>query len=621
MYRRQTFQTTAVPSNNNNNNNNNKYNHSQTLALLLSQDTHEVPATAPVFEGHLYLLTDKQWRWRQFRFDGASFTCLSSRKLKLPQTNVENHEEKYSLRHLLSPSFNATLPRSQQKRRSLSTQHNQPEENRQIKFTIEISNISAISVLKRSKQEHGLKSAFGQSKSRCFCIRTYDNQGYVMKAQKQKDFERWLFVLTKMWTFAQSVREQSPYSPHHSLDRQSRSRSLPVLPSLPDLPLNSTFKLKEHPVLSLEKVQWIDQWRLSLEELVTYGPNLHFTPPPIDPIPDDILTDTSGMTSLGAHQSTPDKPIKRKQPLVPRRSLGSHSKRQPSHNIKSNSVAPVLARSSKPSKNWANEPSNWNASCKPIDDPSYLALGSSFDAYPIHLFQDAYTSHDEEQTPPKESTCAIRYHTSVRGKPVKVVENSREEKSNGATNTRRSQSMMLNDATINTNSPLQTLASVDDAQALKRHIKYTSSESLKARRAQQEDRDDMSLADLRRSLNHLSLSKESIYHTRSTSAPSILEPSPLIVAPALPPIPMHATPLYGYFAINTFMQRDIPSTVPQSDLETQDMVMKTWLGATEYYQESTIPSPWTPNLPAKQAQTNMGSFWPQTQATEHPIER
>ncbi|KAL0083588.1 hypothetical protein J3Q64DRAFT_1641970, partial [Phycomyces blakesleeanus] len=293
MYRRQTFQTTAVPSNNNNNNNNNKYNHSQTLALLLSQDTHEVPATAPVFEGHLYLLTDKQWRWRQFRFDGASFTCLSSR----------------NLRHLLSPSFNATLPRSQQKRRSLSTQHNQPEENRQIKFTIEISNISAISVLKRSKQEHGLKSAFGQSKSRCFCIRTYDNQGYVMKAQKQKDFERWLFVLTKMWTFAQSVREQSPYSPHHSLDRQSR-------------------------ILSLEKVQWIDQWRLSLEELVTYGPNLHFTPPPIDPIPDDILTDTSGMTSLGAHQSTPDKPIKRKQPLVPRRSLGSHSKRQPSHNIK-----------------------------------------------------------------------------------------------------------------------------------------------------------------------------------------------------------------------------------------------------------------------------------------------
>ncbi|KAI9019987.1 hypothetical protein CLU79DRAFT_720067 [Phycomyces nitens] len=364
MYRLRSPKATAVSTHSINN-----INHGQALTSLLSQDTHEVPATAPVFEGHLYLLADKQWRWKPFRFDGTSFTCLSSRKSKSPQ-NLEGHE-KYNLRHLLSPSFNPTVPRSQQKHHSLPTPHVLPTEDQKAKFSVEISNISAITILKRSKQEHGLKSAFRQSKSKCFCIRTYDNQCYVMKAQKQKDFERWLFVLTKMWTFAQSVREQAP-PPRHRFDRQSRSRSLPLLPSLPNLPPDSTYKLKEHPVLSLEKVQWIDQWRLSLEELVTYGPNLHFSPPPIDPIPDDILTDTSGMTSLNPRHSTPDKPIKRKQSLAHRRSLGSHAKRQSPHTIKSNSVAPVLERSVKSSKNRANEPSNWNGSCKSVDDPSYL---------------------------------------------------------------------------------------------------------------------------------------------------------------------------------------------------------------------------------------------------------
>ncbi|KAI8373030.1 uncharacterized protein BYT42DRAFT_56090 [Radiomyces spectabilis] len=203
------------------------------LASLLPNYKHEVPATAPVFEGHLYLRTDKkQWQWRLFRFDGTSFTCLSSRKVKLPpNTAVDaplDTDFQLSFIHS-SPSFATSLtspllatPKDKTLRLTSSANPNADagasppvlaSYYQLPKWTVDIANISAVSVLKPAKQPSiTLKSPFSSSssssKSRCFCVRTFDGQCYIMKAQKQKDLERWLFVLTKMWKFAQAIRQQ-----------------------------------------------------------------------------------------------------------------------------------------------------------------------------------------------------------------------------------------------------------------------------------------------------------------------------------------------------------------------------------------------------------------------------
>ncbi|KAI9025958.1 hypothetical protein CLU79DRAFT_699254, partial [Phycomyces nitens] len=230
----------------------------QELSSLISQFSEEVPATSPVFEGHLYLRTDKkQWQWRLFRFDGSSFTCLSTRKVKLPPNTPSQQ----------------TKP-SQEPDRVLASYYQLP------KFTIDIANISAVSMLKRPAKtnNHGICSAISiaPAPSKCFCVRTFDGQCFVMKAQKQKDLERWLFVLTKMWNFVQAVRTQ--------INQQEPSQ------------YDKRYKM---PTLSFEKAHWIEEWRKSLAELIAYDPNIKITPPPIESIPDDDrMSVYSDMTSV-----------------------------------------------------------------------------------------------------------------------------------------------------------------------------------------------------------------------------------------------------------------------------------------------------------------------------------
>lgn len=190
-----------------------------------SQFEEELPATAPVFEGHLYLRTDKkQWQWRLFRFDGTSFTCLSTRKVKLPpNTHVDAPPDDQPFRPSLPSSFQATsltspllaTPKTKSRQQSTTSATTPLAKYYQLpKWTVDIANISAVSVLKpNNSSTHKRKlavvtSSSSQKQARCFCVRTFDGNCYIMKAHKQKDLERWLFVLTKMWKFAQTMKLQ-----------------------------------------------------------------------------------------------------------------------------------------------------------------------------------------------------------------------------------------------------------------------------------------------------------------------------------------------------------------------------------------------------------------------------
>lgn len=421
--------------------------------------TQEVPATAPIFEGHLYLQHPEKsgrWQWRLFRFDGTSFTCLSTRKIKLPPdtpvdpTPNENtlvqslsshqlnqhhhhHHQQHNMNH--STSFHtshtspllatpkdktlrlvsmtsasmpdlpalATTPSNNINEPMLASYYQLP------KWTVDIANISAISVLKGSKKRSPFSS--NSSKSKCFCIRTYDGQCHVMKAQKYKDLERWLFVLTKMWRFVQTIRDQmqkqqqqqqqplvvmqppptSSYPPHANamfmhppssweqqqqqqqqptfatarpFDNTITARNLvpppppppphihdntiaPTTSSPPPAPVGAPSFTQPHhqqqqqpstqydarykaPMLSMEKVHWIDQWRESLAELAAYDQKA-VSPPPIEPIPDDDqISSISGLTSI-SHRGRPPAAAA----TAPRRSIVSPRRKASKRSIRS----------------------------------------------------------------------------------------------------------------------------------------------------------------------------------------------------------------------------------------------------------------------------------------------
>ncbi|CAO3611816.1 unnamed protein product [Cunninghamella blakesleeana] len=228
-------------------------------AELPAQFEEELPATTPVFEGHLYLRTSsKQWDWRLFRFDGTSFICLSSRKVKLPP-NTHLHAPVNDLHFLkTSPSLNASFtspllatPKNKTQQISELITNNKSHNNNNNntgspviasyyqlpKWSVDIINISAVSVLKPKKKSK--LSVSTQKPSKCFCIRTFTGECYIMKASKQKDLERWLFVLTKMWKFTQAMRSQlvsNMNPPQQQLYNHPTSSSHLPLQQPPSLP-------------------------------------------------------------------------------------------------------------------------------------------------------------------------------------------------------------------------------------------------------------------------------------------------------------------------------------------------------------------------------------------------
>ncbi|GAN09262.1 hypothetical protein MAM1_0254d08787 [Mucor ambiguus] len=337
------------------------------MPFLSSLDRNEeVPVTStPIFEGHLSIRTEKKhWQWRLFRFDGSNFTCLSTRKIKLPpnhSTSLKSTESNYSL---TSPLLATPKDKSKRLVESSKTElkyYQLPE------WTIDVANISAISVLKRAK-----KNALQQSSSKCFSIRTFDQKYYILKAQKQKDLERWLFVLTKMWKFTQTVKnqvqqlqqqqqQQQFYYPtlsnataavaaaaaaHQVAQVQAQAQQVQqqqqaaVQAAVDDnIPLvHSIQQFPKPPALSDEKIKVIEEWRKSLAELMASDPCIKVsTPPPIEPIPDDdtmsVFTD---MTSVS------NRPKSMKRRGNSKRSVTSRSLRR----NKTNSIAPAGAASS-----------------------------------------------------------------------------------------------------------------------------------------------------------------------------------------------------------------------------------------------------------------------------------
>ncbi|RCH77932.1 hypothetical protein CU098_001064, partial [Rhizopus stolonifer] len=169
--------------------------------------------------GYLYMKDEHQWLWRLFRFDGSFLICLSPKKIKLApstQFNIRTHPF-HSTSPLLATPKDRKARLSCLKHECIASYYQLP------KWTIHMKDVSYISILKP-------KSLFSMT-SKCFSIRTYDGQCYIMKANKQQDLERWIFVLSKMWGYVHSSQHVTP------------------------------------PILSNEKVLWIEAWIKSLAEL------------------------------------------------------------------------------------------------------------------------------------------------------------------------------------------------------------------------------------------------------------------------------------------------------------------------------------------------------------------
>ncbi|KNC98734.1 uncharacterized protein SPPG_06412 [Spizellomyces punctatus DAOM BR117] len=196
-------------------------------------------AISPVFSGHLYKLgRNKRWQWRLLRFDGTLLTCLGTSKIKLPRKTAA----------VLSSTTNTTyipIPNAQPMplltSALLADEHHSPLTTNAgspvskwvhlPKWTIHIGSVTHISLLKRTKNrrmyqpvdlpidgaspksttaggdgkseagtqpERTTPAWFGNAK-KCFVIRTNDGKNYILRAKKNEDLERWLFVLVAMW--------------------------------------------------------------------------------------------------------------------------------------------------------------------------------------------------------------------------------------------------------------------------------------------------------------------------------------------------------------------------------------------------------------------------------------
>ncbi|CAO3600658.1 unnamed protein product [Absidia cylindrospora] len=314
------------------------------------------------------------------------------------------------------------------------------------KWTVDITNISAVSVLKPSSSSNKMKLAMlssSQKQARCFCVRTFDGNCYIMKAQKQKDLERWLFVLTKMWKFAQAMKhqlmpqqpqhqqiirqqqqirvgthtpplQQTQYSssfltPHHRLQSQDSiplshmyqrprhtSLTCPHLPLETGNAMNTTLPMVkpqvmsassssqasapapvtghpppkinkpslayeeryQHPTLSVEKMECIDAWRQSLDELMASDPQLGVTsPPPIESLPDDDMVSViSDMTSISHRKKPTSNNLRRRTSVTSSKASKRSSSRSSNNKLKAHHhPTPSLSLKKKRSndvKNW-----------------------------------------------------------------------------------------------------------------------------------------------------------------------------------------------------------------------------------------------------------------------------
>ncbi|KAI8344497.1 hypothetical protein BC941DRAFT_497761 [Chlamydoabsidia padenii] len=691
-------------------------------ADLTTQFDQELPAAAPVFEGHLYLKTDnKQWQWRLFRFDGTCFTCLSTRKVKLPpNTRVDppanDPQFIYSMPSFTSTSLTSPLlatPTNKSRQHSSTSDVLPLAKYYQLpKWTVNIVNISAVSVLKPlTKKKLTMTTSSSQ---RCFCVRTFDGKCYVMKAQKQKDLERWLFVLTKMWKFAQAIKQQLLSPQHQQILQQQQTlgegndnnnpiqsqdsltlsqmyqrprhaslinlrninyNSIPNVTASPvpcAVPVNdrspytnNTFtgyeKRYQHPSLSAEKMECIDAWRQSLGELMASDPQLCISnPPPIKSIPDDDqISVISDMTSV-SH---------RKPPTLGRRVSSSSSSIKRSSQLSSNKVK-LRDHQAPPSlkKKRSNDVKNWiepRKSDKPINTATQSSTPAKskttptlplIDTYQVSYFQDCKTTarstssasldlnnhHQSNSTsntsnnqvndnsgnwisrknsitkkPNNTNTVMLdrhaKYHSSTRAKQIQIVEgqhlatpqqqfdtilsqNTSTPSPSSSSIRRQSYSPLQQQQSGNSSPPARRSL---DSNSLKYPLPSMMAESplySLAHVDSNKNDDEISLADLQRSLKRASLQQQHSTGLSTTPSPSSsVKPQrhsylPPLTAPAIPPVPYTMMNMSRTSLVSSPMYRN--DSYNDYDLYSHQQQNRKW---KDQYQQDQQPRSWMPS--------------------------
>ncbi|GAN02783.1 hypothetical protein MAM1_0028c02230 [Mucor ambiguus] len=429
------------------------------MAQSIISDTEELPIAAHIFEGHLYIKDEKsnKWLWRLFRFDGTSLTCLSSKKNKLPPHTLldkpyhRNHSMSSrpisSLTHSASThSFTSPIlatPKHRADRILASSTEsasfdNNNSSNRSSqpisasyyqlpKWTIEMTNIASIALLKPKQKKSKAFKMPTATKPKSFTIRTYDGTCFVLKADKQHDLERWIFVLAKMWKFVQVARQAVYNGARDSIVPQLNQNNAIPLPAIgsgstSNLAYNANDQMTTSPIqvsqdqqhyyshqfpmnalkashvgqsqkhhhdtmLSNEKALWIENWVKSLAELETHTSAESYN----DVI--DIITNSP------AH-------------INPSKKTSSPYHYQQSH---TNDDAHSLQRPPSIRGNYSTSSLQNVTKSKPR---TYL---TRYNSDYLGYFQDTKSVYTNEtsRSIKQEPKPSLKYHNSVRGKPIR----------------------------------------------------------------------------------------------------------------------------------------------------------------------------------------------------------
>lgn len=403
----------------------------------IPRNTEEIPISAHIYEGYLYIKNNRnnKWLWCLFRFDGSSLACLSSKKIKLPPRTLLDSYSTVDHRHFSFPTISTlnnshtspllATPKDKSARLVNSSEHSKTLKGSSIiasyyqlpKWTVDIINISSISILKSKTTPHkSFKHPFSRDSTKCFCIRTYNGDCYVMKAHTQDELERWIFVLSKMWNITQAARKLhypsiSPVSPQSNA---LPSSCQPYHVATPDIVTNnsneiiSTVPIAQKyftmestpglqtnlaPSLSNEKVVWIEEWIKSLEELGDNNDLNHTESPENGSVLETPIT-----SSVLLSMNKPE--LKRKRSIRHRKRKSYTDRVTTSQDMKLSAMQ----------------------SYQPRQEPTKNDLAG------INFFQDAHSIYTDNEYLNKEyKHHSLTYHDLTREQRVSIVQSKPEQ--------------------------------------------------------------------------------------------------------------------------------------------------------------------------------------------------
>ncbi|CAO3608105.1 unnamed protein product [Cunninghamella echinulata] len=508
----------------------------------------EFPITIPpIFEGYLYWYSDtNKWKSKLFRFDGSSFICLSANKIKLPRNTPIEYVLDSTTADISSLVTSPLLATPIQ----LSSNNNNNNNNIIMAkyyqlplFSIKLIQVTSITLIKINNKP-----------STCFCIHMDTKQKYLFKAKNQKDLDQWLFRRKRKKKKEKEKEKEKDYIPSSS--------SLPLLINHPQYQ-NSSLHLSPPPIppphqqqqqqqqkennnnnneyeeryttsiLSPEKEKWIEDWRKSL----------HLG---------DLLS-SSNSSSFSSQMDIHEKQYQ--QQTYDNVSL-SHSQHELKHSSMtiqlSDHHCPIKKKRSDEVKNWLSNKSQEHKD------------------YDVNFFQDATTtdlangssvnnsSHKEETKP----SPLLHYHHSIRGKNIKIMnqfEQQQEEEqlinninnnnsiNNNNNNNNNNKKKLLSSSPLSTppiasQSPLHTLSKSETPNDIYKHMDQMKlkrqSKSIKKRINDTMEHEKQNI-----SSSSLGLTPKDYYPHRSTS--------PLVVAPAIPPIIFKPTATATYTLVGS----------------------------------------------------------------------